>query len=414
MYLRGLTARIDQGAGWCGVFWQRDPEGMTACLDGREVPPWDVVEALLQDLAAAHGPERATWETGRARALYRASVRVRDAVPGGREALVDRIDVMTREQRGATDRLRELAGRLDAATTREDAEPVRRDLAWARDDYDRATARVAELRSRLADLGGTEAAPPTPRPRGGRADASPAPAAPAKKRKRGGARFAGLPEDDTPVPPAQPSTPAPEADVATPRGARFAGAEQDVPMAPAPPQVDSTARAHIAATVHTLVRHRTEGRSGDAHIVLVDAAHGPAAHLPPLAAELHRAGLGADWATLLWEAASLPPGRVVAVADALAAAGRDADARQLLRQGVARPPAEIGDAVGLLHADGRRREAQTLLDAYVRSRTPEEAARSAQGDPGRLVPLVAEAARAVSGERYRDVLHALRVAGLTV
>ena len=48
-YLNDLMARLDQGGGWCGVFWQRDPDGMRACLDGREVPPWDVVEALLQD-----------------------------------------------------------------------------------------------------------------------------------------------------------------------------------------------------------------------------------------------------------------------------------------------------------------------------------------------------------------------------
>ncbi|MFF1628321.1 hypothetical protein ACFVXV_23330, partial [Streptomyces sp. NPDC058272] len=46
-YLNGLMERLDQGGGWCGVFWQRDPDGMRACLDGWEVPPWDVVEALL-------------------------------------------------------------------------------------------------------------------------------------------------------------------------------------------------------------------------------------------------------------------------------------------------------------------------------------------------------------------------------
>ncbi|MFD5544936.1 hypothetical protein ACFWIJ_45910, partial [Streptomyces sp. NPDC127079] len=58
-YLDGLLARLDQGGGWCAVFWRRDPDGMLACLGGREVPPWDVVTALLQDFAAAHGPEAA-------------------------------------------------------------------------------------------------------------------------------------------------------------------------------------------------------------------------------------------------------------------------------------------------------------------------------------------------------------------
>jgi len=65
-YLDGLLARLDQGGGWCGVFWQRDPDGMQACLDGREVPPWDVVEALLQDLAAEYGPGPAIQEKDRA------------------------------------------------------------------------------------------------------------------------------------------------------------------------------------------------------------------------------------------------------------------------------------------------------------------------------------------------------------
>ncbi|MGW5638259.1 hypothetical protein ACWEWQ_26100, partial [Streptomyces sp. NPDC003832] len=59
-YLNGLMARLEQGGGWCGVFWRRDPEGMRACLDGREIPPWDVLEALLQDLGsrASRSPSR--------------------------------------------------------------------------------------------------------------------------------------------------------------------------------------------------------------------------------------------------------------------------------------------------------------------------------------------------------------------
>ncbi|MEU0456293.1 hypothetical protein ABZ322_25555, partial [Streptomyces sp. NPDC006129] len=130
--------------------------------------------------------------------------------------------------------------------------------------------------------------------------------------------------------------------------------------------------------------------------------------------ELERAGLGADWQTLLWEAASLPAGRLVAAADALAAAGREGDGQQMLRQGVSRPPGEVGEAVLGLVAEGRRREVRALLDAYVRTRTPEEAARSAEPDPRRLVPLLLEAAQGVSDERRWDLLHALRVAGHAV
>ncbi|MEU7426999.1 hypothetical protein [Streptomyces sp. NPDC040750] len=175
--------------------------------------------------------------------------------------------------------------------------------------------------------------------------------------------------------------------------------------------VDDEAAEAVAGVVARLGRLRGEGHSGEAHVLLVEAAGWPPARLPLLAEALHRAGLGADWDTLLWEAASLPAERLVAVADALAAAGRDTDGQRMLRQGVGRPPEQIGAAVLRLDDEGRAREARALLDAYVRVRTPEEAVRSAAADPGRLVPLLLRAAHAVSGERHRDLVHALRVAG---
>lgn len=173
------------------------------------------------------------------------------------------------------------------------------------------------------------------------------------------------------------------------------------------------ARRETVETVERLVRLRGEGRSGEAHALLVEIAYWPAARFPLLAAQLQHAGLTADWATLLWEAASLPADRLVAAADALAAAGRAPDGEQILRQGVARPADEIGQAVLGLVAEGRRREVQALLDAYVQVRTPEEAARSAAADPPTLVPLLLEAAQGVSEVRHWDLLHALRVAGFT-
>jgi hypothetical protein len=151
-YLDGLLARLDEGGGWCGVFWQRDPEGMQACLDGREVPPWDVVQALLQDLAAEYGPAAATEEKERARPLHAAALTAHDHRPGGRDALGDRLDVMLREQKYAAERLTELGQLLSTATTRQAADTLRLDLAWARDDHTRATARCAELRTRIANL----------------------------------------------------------------------------------------------------------------------------------------------------------------------------------------------------------------------------------------------------------------------
>lgn len=151
-YLSGLMDRLDQGGGWCAVFWQRDPDGMRACLEGWEVPPWDVVEALLQDTAAEYGDRAAAQETERARALHGGALAAYDARPGGRDALSDRLDVMLREQRYAAERQAELGRQLHSAGSQEEAESIRLDLAWAHDDHERATARCAELRHRMENL----------------------------------------------------------------------------------------------------------------------------------------------------------------------------------------------------------------------------------------------------------------------
>ncbi|MEV7394445.1 hypothetical protein [Streptomyces sp. NPDC091215] len=151
-YLNGLLARLDQGGGWCAVFWQRDPDGMQACLGGREVPPWDVVEALLQDLAIAYGTEAAAHEAEQARPLHASALTAHDARPGAREDLSDRLDGTLREQRYAAERLDRLGRALGSAHSHEAAEALTVDLAWARDDHERASARCAELRARLERL----------------------------------------------------------------------------------------------------------------------------------------------------------------------------------------------------------------------------------------------------------------------
>ncbi|MFH9549857.1 hypothetical protein ACH4ML_15375, partial [Streptomyces sp. NPDC017435] len=160
-YLNRLLSRLDQGAGWCGVFWQRDPDGMQACLEGREMPPWDVVEAVLQDLAAEYGTAVAAQQAAQVRPLHAAALAAHDARPGGRDALGDRLDVMLREQRYAAERLAELSRRLPAADTQEQADAIRLDLAWAHDDHQRATARCAELRHRMAESDRLPATGPT-------------------------------------------------------------------------------------------------------------------------------------------------------------------------------------------------------------------------------------------------------------
>ncbi|MDF3150298.1 hypothetical protein PBV88_56460, partial [Streptomyces sp. T21Q-yed] len=67
-------------------------------------------------------------------------------------ALGDRLDVMLREQRYAAERQADLGRSLASATSQEAADAIRLDLAWARDDHERATARCAELRARITDL----------------------------------------------------------------------------------------------------------------------------------------------------------------------------------------------------------------------------------------------------------------------
>ncbi|MGW4108043.1 hypothetical protein ACWEGV_34395, partial [Streptomyces sp. NPDC004976] len=170
-YLRDLLARLDRYDGWCLVFWQRDPEGMRACVEGREPPPWDVVESLLHDLAAAHGPGAAEAEAPSARSLHTAALAAYDARPGARETLHGRLDVMLRERRYAAERRAELARRSASATGGDEAAALRNDLAWADDDHRRATARCTELAVRLRSLGGHD--PRTAPPR--YADHPPAP-----------------------------------------------------------------------------------------------------------------------------------------------------------------------------------------------------------------------------------------------
>ncbi|MGB8939792.1 MAG: hypothetical protein WCD21_06060, partial [Streptomyces sp.] len=89
------------------------------------------------------------------------------------------------------------------------------------------------------------------------------------------------------------------------------------------------------------------------------------------------------------------------------------DCRKLLRQGVSRPAPEIAEAVLALIDAGREREARALLDAYIRVRTPEDAAACAHTDPYRLIPQLLRAAQGVSDERHWDLVHALRVAGFS-
>ncbi|WP_432038055.1 hypothetical protein [Streptomyces cucumeris] len=148
-FLRALARRLDRGTGWYGVFARRDPKGLEACLDGHEVPPWDVVQALLQDLSVHDGPQAARDAAARAADLYRASVRVYDTEVGGAGALRGRLEAMRSEQHRAAGRERHLQETLHTAADPAARDALTADLAWARDDRERATARCEELRARL-------------------------------------------------------------------------------------------------------------------------------------------------------------------------------------------------------------------------------------------------------------------------
>ncbi|MGA5321394.1 hypothetical protein ACPCIU_13230 [Streptomyces seoulensis] len=426
-YLDGLLSRLDQNAGWCGVFWHRDPDGMRACREGREVPPWDVVDALLRDLAATYGSVPALAERERARVLHTAALTAYDARPGVHDTLTRRLHATLRERHDADEREAALTDRLAEARTEAEADALRVDLAWARDARHRATARCAELRDRLARIdrpGAAEARVPAQGAAGrnshattfdfvpnGPTEGHPAAEPPARprKRRRGSARFAGL-DDETPAPLILPGAPQATPDL---RGARFAGAEDEAgtegaAAGPVPvPQPDD--HRAVAGAVARLVALRAAGRSGEAYTLLAEAARWPAVRLPLLADALAHA----DWTTLRWEAAALPPEQLVVAATALTAAGRPEDADRLLREGAARPPEETGAAVARLQEVGRTRDARTLLDACLRTRTAEDAARLAAPDPDRLTPLLLDAARHVSEDHHRDLLHALRAAGIT-
>ncbi|MFI9050893.1 hypothetical protein [Streptomyces sp. NPDC053427] len=412
-FLAGLTQRLDPSAGWYGVFVRRDPDGLRACLEGRDLPPWDVVESLLYDLSQLPGEHAVSTAGARARRLHAQALAEHDARPGGRPALRERLAVRVREERRMALRVRDLEAAARAAGPGQADRPAE-ELAWARDDHARAGARVGELRARLEAL--EEAEVEAGRRAKGRAKAGGGARGKPPARPRG-ARFAGL---ETPEEAAlaeaeeYASAPAP---AAAPRGARFAGAYGQEPTdgdrptgRPAAAPATAEARRAAATAVSRLAHLRATADGGLAHAELCAAANRPAPEIPLLIEELERAGLASDVPTLLWEAACLPPAGLAAAADALAAAGRAADGACLLRQAVARPVAEVAQAALELLGRDRAAQALELLAALVRSRAPEEAAAAAALAPGTLGPLLLEAAGSVSPHRHSDIAHALRAA----
>ncbi|MGK5533832.1 hypothetical protein [Streptomyces sp. URMC 129] len=414
--LRTVTQALDPEDGWFAAFARRNGEELRAWLTGRELPPWDAVADLLQDLAGRHGTLAAEQMGRRVRAAHQTAVRTQDALPGSRELLTRRLAEIDRTERELHLRDRQLAAAEDVARRagqEEDAERFAGLRLWARDDQERMLSRRAEIRARLDALGADpgeearEAPAAVPAP-------APAPAAGAARRRPRGARFAGLDEEAAPgAAPVITADPGTETAGAPPlRGSRFAGAvrEERKPE----PRFSLTPRDRQAALdlAERLRQLRADGMDGAAHVVLCEAASGPPEQLPVLVAEMERTGMISDLTTLLWEAAALPPDRLALAAEALAEAGRERDCGRLLRQGAARPAGEAGTIAAELWSAGHGKEAVTLLTALVRARTAEEAARAAAPAPDVVVPLLLDAARKVSPSHHYAVTSELRRAGV--
>ncbi|OEV06366.1 hypothetical protein AN219_34845, partial [Streptomyces nanshensis] len=106
--LLALARRLDPAAGWYAVFAEHDPDGLRECLSGREMPPWDVVASLLEDLGRLQGPGAARGAEERLRTLHGAAVAAYDAYAGGAPVLRDRLAAVTGELDEAVAGLRAL------------------------------------------------------------------------------------------------------------------------------------------------------------------------------------------------------------------------------------------------------------------------------------------------------------------
>ncbi|AXE23726.1 hypothetical protein C0216_09840 [Streptomyces globosus] len=151
-YLRGLTRRLDPGAGWYGEFLRRDPEGLRACLEGEALPPWDVVESLLADLEAASGAGIAAREVRYAAWLRAEAAAEWDRLPGGAEELRAHVAAAAAQRTACEAALHALTARLAGAADRTEAAALASEHAWLRDDTARAASRHADLTARLAAL----------------------------------------------------------------------------------------------------------------------------------------------------------------------------------------------------------------------------------------------------------------------
>ncbi|WP_198358625.1 hypothetical protein [Streptomyces fildesensis] len=394
-FFRELVAGLGDAPGWYGALSRRDPGGVNAYEAGVELAPWDVVHAVLHDLAALRGTPVDPADVGRAQRLYRAAAAGRDAAPGSGTALRSRLDAMLRERHDAVLREREAAHAAHEYTaTGGDPHSVTAGrlanaLAWARDDRERAGARCAELQARLdaveTRLSGEfftdrSAADRSPAPDDWFRPRTPEPGHPADPSARQQSSAAGPEESAEPVAPAAPAGRAKRRPKASgrgtgsrPRGARFATAfdepldeaddatseapRQEGPAATGAPAAGPAPRgARFAGAAAEPAPPRTAEISPDAGPRQAEA-RSEAARL----GGLRRAGRGGEAYVVLCEAAAGPAAALPVLARELERAGLAADVATLLWEVAGLPPDRLAAAAAALAQAGRTDDCRTLL-----------------------------------------------------
>ncbi|MFJ3175623.1 hypothetical protein ACIPJK_33315 [Streptomyces roseus] len=407
-----MTQRLDPGTGWYGEFLRRDPQGLRACLEGAAMPPWDVVESLLGDLAGARGAEFAAREREYAARLRAAAVTVWDRLPGGAEELRTLLAAAAEQRAASQAAARALTARLADTPDPEEADALTGELAWIHDDAARADSRHEDLGSRLSALGtppeplgspgprpagteprggawaGAEEGGPVSGPMTGPVSGEPVSGVPRQReageervgppvgraegrwlrgaRRAGGARYAGAaaaPPAPFVLPPAGPEG------AAAPRGARFAPPEPRTRSAAPGPGARAAAPA-AAAPAPPTAAVPTAPAPAAAVPAPVPAAPAPAAAGPEpsgIAAVigeligLRARGRGGEAHVLLCEAAAWPAERLPALADELVRAGLGADWATLLWEAASLPPERLAAAAAALGEAGRHADCETLL-----------------------------------------------------
>lgn len=416
-YLRGLTRRLDPGAGWYGEFLRRDPDGMRACLEGTAIPPWDVVESLLGDARAVVG------EVEYAARLRGAAAGAWDRAPGGAGELRTLLRTAAAQREASEAALRSLTARLGGTPDPVEAAALAREVAWTRDDAARAAGRHEDLTARLAALpmnpaevrewtrSDTASAAATGEPLPGMPGRRPTPAGPVVEAapeppppERSGQ---AQPQAATPRPP-QAQAPAPATSIdpygdpsadpygdpahdphgepapAAPPvgraegrwlrggrrsggGARYAGAaEPETPAGTAPPGgPDDTA----AAAPRGARFGRPEPRRPDPPAP-EPAPPGPGPRTPGPRrtavfvaglADLRARGRTGEAHALLCEAAAWPAELLPGLAAALTRAGLAADWATLLWEAASLPPDRLAAAAAALAVAGRSADCDALL-----------------------------------------------------